>query len=274
MQEWKKKSVKKIQEVDEDLDAFTSKGNEVDVREIMHQIEAVMSKATTSKGKARFTDFKGASNNSELAKLIEYNDKKRSENYNTLHDAHYKYVNTLSSMEPIGLYLDPTNMLPAVIRGTEVEQDKEVEDVLETDEYQRLAAENKMEMSAEEKEALADWLLNPNAYTNTSMDDLEVESVPAREGPPTHEQRREAMGGNAPGTIDGLSSIVTGGFNLVYYLTVDDAVVLLNPNSTIDERLISGFFLLPTPGKFAKPFLKHADDVGGAINKTRKTTPR
>ena len=77
VQEWKKKSVKKIQEVDEDLDAFTSKDNEVDVNEIMHQIEAVMSKATTSKGKARFADFKGASGNSELAKLMEYNEEKQ-----------------------------------------------------------------------------------------------------------------------------------------------------------------------------------------------------
>src|SRR5690625_1724791 len=77
VQEWKKKSVKKIQEVDEDLEAFTSKGNEVDVGEIMHQIEAVMSKATTSKGKARFAEFKGASDNSELAKLMEYNEEKQ-----------------------------------------------------------------------------------------------------------------------------------------------------------------------------------------------------
>lgn len=110
-----------------------------------------------------------------------------SEKYNTLHDAHYKYVNTLSAMEPIALYLDPTNMLPAVIRGTEDEQDKEVEDVMETDEYKQLASENKMEMSAAEEEALADWLLNPDVYTNTSIEDLEGESVPACEGPPTHE---------------------------------------------------------------------------------------
>ena len=48
-----------------------------DVQEIMHQIEAVMSKATTSKGKARFADFKGASDNRELAKLMEYNEEKQ-----------------------------------------------------------------------------------------------------------------------------------------------------------------------------------------------------
>jgi len=78
-------------------------------------------------------------------------------------------------------------MLPAVIRGTEDEQDKEVEDVMETDEYKQLASENKMEMSAAEEEALADWLLNPDVYTNTSIEDLEGESVPACEGPPTHE---------------------------------------------------------------------------------------
>lgn len=77
VQEWKKKSVKKIQEVDEDLDAFTSKGNEVDIGEIMHQIEAVMSKATTSKGKARFADFRGASEMKNLGKLQDYNADKK-----------------------------------------------------------------------------------------------------------------------------------------------------------------------------------------------------
>lgn len=78
------------------------------------------------------------------------------------------------------------------------------------------------------------------------------------------------MGGNAPGTINGLAGPFAATANLVYYLTIDDAVVLLDPNSTLDERLISGFFLIPTPGKFAKPFLKHADDAGGSSNIVRK----
>src|SRR5699024_206418 len=55
--EWKNNSIEKIQEVDEDLDGFTSTGNEADVDEIMHQIEVVMESATANNGQSRFTDF-------------------------------------------------------------------------------------------------------------------------------------------------------------------------------------------------------------------------
>src|SRR5699024_8082123 len=72
--EWKKKSVEKIKELDEDLVSFTSTDDETDVKEIMNKIETVMNNAKTSEGKARFADFKGASDNSELKKLMEYNE--------------------------------------------------------------------------------------------------------------------------------------------------------------------------------------------------------
>src|SRR5699024_8082945 len=71
--EWKKKAVKKINELDEDLDSFTSEGDEVDVQKVMQQIETVMKNAKASEGKARFTDFEGASQGSNLAKLQAYN---------------------------------------------------------------------------------------------------------------------------------------------------------------------------------------------------------
>src|SRR5699024_7207789 len=64
--EWKTKAVKKAKEVDEGLDTFTGIGDEHDVESILRQIESVMEQAQTSKGSARFSDFKGASNMKDL----------------------------------------------------------------------------------------------------------------------------------------------------------------------------------------------------------------
>ncbi len=75
--EWKKKAVKKITELDEDLSSFNGVGDETDVKQVMNQIEAVMNNAKTSEGKARFADFEGASQMSELVKLKDYNEDKR-----------------------------------------------------------------------------------------------------------------------------------------------------------------------------------------------------
>src|SRR5690625_2736710 len=52
---------------------------------------------------------------------------------------------------------------------------------------------------------------------------------------------------------------------IIYSVFLDDTVTLLHPDSTIDERLLAGFFLIPTPAKFAKPLLKHMDDVAGGV---------
>src|SRR5699024_11855982 len=68
-----KNAVKKINELDEDLDSFTGEDDEVDVQKVMQQIEAVMKNAKASEGKARFTEFEGASQGSNLAKLQAYN---------------------------------------------------------------------------------------------------------------------------------------------------------------------------------------------------------
>src|SRR5699024_5196636 len=66
-------------EVDEDLDTFTGIGDEHDVESILSQIESVMEQAQTSKGSARFSDFKGASNMKDLEKLQGYNEDKQAE---------------------------------------------------------------------------------------------------------------------------------------------------------------------------------------------------
>lgn len=75
----KKDAEKKVRELDEDLSSFTNEGEKVDTKEVLHQIEAVMNSAKTSEGKARFADFEGASQISELAKLNNYNSNKRKE---------------------------------------------------------------------------------------------------------------------------------------------------------------------------------------------------
>src|SRR5690625_128356 len=85
--EWKKKAIKKLTELDEDLSLFNGVGDETDVKEIMHQIETVMSNAKTSEGKARFADFEGTSQGSELAKLQDYNQDKKEEVMEKVEDA-------------------------------------------------------------------------------------------------------------------------------------------------------------------------------------------
>lgn len=75
--EWEKKAVREINELDGDLSAFTSAGNEMNVKAIMNRIETAMENATTSEGKARFTNFEGVSLGSELAKLQDYNEDRR-----------------------------------------------------------------------------------------------------------------------------------------------------------------------------------------------------
>src|SRR5699024_1160030 len=93
--EWKRKSVEKIKELDEDIVSFTSTDDETDVKEIMNQIETVMNNAKTSEGKARFVDFKGASDNSELKKLMEYNESKNEETMEKAKDAKENAVKQL-----------------------------------------------------------------------------------------------------------------------------------------------------------------------------------
>src|SRR5699024_10496057 len=80
---WNTKAVKKAKEMDEDLDTFTGIGDEHDVETVLSQIESVMEQAQTSKGSARFSDFKGASNMKALEKLQAYNEDKENDTSET-----------------------------------------------------------------------------------------------------------------------------------------------------------------------------------------------
>src|SRR5699024_4384242 len=102
--EWKKKAIKKLTELDEDLSSFNGVGDETDVKEIMHQIETVMSNAKTSEGKARFADFEGASQGSELAKLQDYNEDKKEamiEKVKDFKESTIKALNKTSSIDVV-----------------------------------------------------------------------------------------------------------------------------------------------------------------------------
>src|SRR5690625_2182680 len=72
-------AMKKITELEDDFSPFNGVGDETNVKEIMHQIEKVMSNANTSEGKARFADVKGDTGSGELTKLKDYNAKKKEE---------------------------------------------------------------------------------------------------------------------------------------------------------------------------------------------------
>src|SRR5690625_795682 len=74
--ERKKKAIKKLTELDDDLSVCNGVGDGINMKEIMHQIETVMRNAKTSEEKASFADYEGTSQGSELAKLEDYNQDK------------------------------------------------------------------------------------------------------------------------------------------------------------------------------------------------------
>lgn len=84
---WHKHSVKYIKELNEDLSTFTGIDDTSDTKELLNNIESAMNNAKTSEGKARFADFEGASDNSELKKLMEYNEGKQEETMEKAKDA-------------------------------------------------------------------------------------------------------------------------------------------------------------------------------------------
>ncbi len=187
---------------------------------------------------------------------------------NPLPNAYYKFINILSGISPIVLMFNPKKMLPTIIHNQE-SKDTDINELKKTEQYQQLETQN--QLTAEEEAVLSNWLLNPDKPKNVSIEDFEALTVDAKE-PLIFEQERQMKGGNSDlaGTPDGLAGPTTALFTLAYYVSIDDAVVLLDPNSSPDEKAVAGLFLLPTPGKFAKPFLKHADDMGGAGNAGRK----
>ncbi|MBD1221956.1 hypothetical protein [Virgibacillus halodenitrificans] len=77
-------------------------------------------------------------------------------------------------------------------------------------------------------------------------------------GPITFRDKRKVVGGNSSlaGTPDGLAGYAT----MAYRYFTDDIATVMNSEAAINERALSGFFLLPTPFKLLKPL----DDVAGA----------
>ncbi|WP_269410509.1 hypothetical protein [Lentibacillus daqui] len=69
------------------------------MKEIIHQIETVMSSAKTSEGTARFAEFEGASQISELAKLHDYNAGKKEEQMEKAKNAKDSALKELSRIQ-------------------------------------------------------------------------------------------------------------------------------------------------------------------------------
>ncbi len=106
VKEWKDNSIEKIQEVNEDLESFTSTGDEEDVDEIMHQIEVVMDSVQTNNGQARFANFSGISMIKELEQLNAYNQLRAEDSDKVVEEISQKLMNgeALNSEEREILY--------------------------------------------------------------------------------------------------------------------------------------------------------------------------
>ncbi|MFD1067898.1 T7SS effector LXG polymorphic toxin [Oceanobacillus locisalsi] len=91
--DYQNQTMKILKEVKEDLTSFNSKGNEIDVKTIISQIESSMNKAQSSEGQARFSNFEGASKVDALAKLQDYNADKQEERKNKIDSLQKKLAN-------------------------------------------------------------------------------------------------------------------------------------------------------------------------------------
>src|SRR5690625_5064047 len=124
-------------------------------------------------------------------------------------------------------------------------------------------------MTADEEAQLKNYLQNIDPDDGTSPYAPEYYVHPGY-GPITFWDKREVIVSNKDVTPDGLAGPATATLTLMYALTIEDAVVFVDPNTELDEKVIAGLFLIPTPAKFGKPFFKQADDLGGAANLGRK----
>src|SRR5690625_594265 len=257
----KKQTIKQLEVLDHSqADAFIAVNEDINtMKQSVEDIGNILHNGDMSLRDINFSTLSGSEAYAQLMWKV-----------NPLYNAYYKLINILSEISPIVLMFNPKKILPTIIHNQE-SKDTDINELKKTEQYQQLEAQN--QLTAEEESALSNWLLNPDKPKNVSIEDYETLTVDAKE-PFTFEQERQMKGGNSDlaGTPDGLAGPTTALFTLAYYVTIDDAVVLLDPNSSPDEKAVAGLFLLPTPGKFAKPFLKHADDAGGAINTSRKTT--
>ncbi|WHX24539.1 hypothetical protein QNH47_10040 [Virgibacillus halodenitrificans] len=127
-------------------------------------------------------------------------------------------------------------------------------DKIETSvEYQQLAEQNKL--SVQEEEAISKYLKNLDEKdVSFNADDVKQPDY----GPITFWDKRKVVGGTSSlaGTPDGLAGYAT----MAYHYFTDDIATVMNSEAAINERALSGFFLLPTPFKLLKPL----DDVAGA----------
>ncbi|MFD2132797.1 T7SS effector LXG polymorphic toxin [Pseudogracilibacillus auburnensis] len=121
---------------------------------------------------------------------------------NPVEDGFIKFVNILSTIEPLIFFLHPDKMLPVLYRNHPVTA-SDLDKLKETKEYQDLSEENKL---TKEEDALRKYLhnLEPNSGGNPFAGYENPDY-----GPITYQDRRKVMGGNSPyaGTMEGLPLI-------------------------------------------------------------------
>src|SRR5699024_2385229 len=125
------------------------------------------------------------------------------------------------------------------------------------------------QMTANEEAQLKNYLQNIDPDDGNSSYVPENDAHPDY-GPITFWDKREVIVSNKDVTPDGLAGPTTATLTFMYALTIEDAVVFVDPSTELDEKVIAALFMIPTPAKFGKPFFKQADDLGGAASVRRK----
>ncbi len=184
-----------------------------------------------------------------------------SETHNKMMEKIYPLESALEKLQSNFAYIAPYmamqlphKMFPLSYRGHSVSKTPMNFDKIETSvEYQQLAEQNKL--SVQEEEAISKYLKNLDEKdVSFNADDVKQPDY----GPITFWDKRKVVGGNSSlaGTPNGLAGYAT----MAYHYFTDDIATVMNSEAAINERALSGFFLLPTPFKLLKPL----DDVAGA----------
>lgn len=328
--EWQKKAVKAMKELEEDISSFTNTGNETDVQKIMNQIETVMSKAKGNTGEACFEHFEGISSIDALGKLSTYNETNDikviqamipkmskserikteilaaenpsmlltylNENFHDLlqsfgknklvedfmdsdlyvdliwtvspiYNAYNKLVNKLSEKGPLVMEFNVKNLLPRIFLQKVTVPNKEEDRIDEMEAWENSVVNDLEEIN--EIEQIKAYLLS-DEVGKKDIDSIISYFEQKEEEPLTFWDKREVIASNKEVTPDGLAGPATAVFTVAYALTIEDAIVLVDPKTELDERVIAALFMFPVPTKFGKVFLKPADDLGGAGNVGRK----
>ena len=188
------------------------------------------------------------------------------EKVSPVYNAYNKLVNILSANGPIAMIVNPGNFLPRLFQDKEIKS-ADIDKIKETEAYQNLAVKN--QMTADEEAQLKNYLQNIDPDDRNSPYAPENDAHPDY-GPITFWDKREVIVSNKDVTPDGLAGPTTATLTFMYALTIEDAVVFVDPNTELDEKVIAALFMIPTPAKFGKPFFKQADDLGGAANAGRR----